>query len=224
MALLGLAGVAVAADLPTMKPAPSPPIVSAFNWSGFYIGVQGGGAWGPLDWTYAAGGKANQDTSGGIVGGTIGYNFQFGSIVAGLEGDYAWADVKRGTSCPSATFSCQSKLDSLGTARLRLGYAIDRLLVYATGGLAFGEERVQTVYLPGGAIPPSGTSTNGSSSFPVGGAIGGGLEYAFTNNLSAKVEALYYDLGSKRYFVDNSFAVSARPSGTIVRAGLNWRF
>jgi outer membrane immunogenic protein len=227
----------LAADLgrmPVRAPVAAP--APFYNWSGFYLGVQGGGAFGDLDWAYATGlpggssapllggTTANHTTSGGLLGGTIGFNWQAGTWVFGLEGDYAWANITGTTACPNPAFNCQSRLDSFGTARGRIGWSWGPGMIYGTGGAAFGDQNIRTVNIAGLAIPPSGTPRNGSSEFAVGWTAGAGIEFAFAPNWSAKVEALYFDLGTDRYTVDNGLLVDARHSGVVVRGGINYRF
>src|SRR3954447_12745494 len=103
-ALAGLGGAAVAADLPRAAPyyAPAPYAAPAYyNWTGFYVGVNGGGAWGSSQWN----GFPSFNTSGGLIGGTVGYNRQFGPWVAGVEGDLDWAHIQGGGVC---AFGCQT--------------------------------------------------------------------------------------------------------------------
>ena len=117
------------AEMPVKAPAYMP----AFNWTGFYAGINGGGAWGRSNWS-ASGNSF--DTSGGVVGGTIGYNWQAGPTVFGVEGDIDWSGIKGSTTCGG--FSCETKNDWLGTFRGRVGYAFNRVMPYVTGGLAVG--------------------------------------------------------------------------------------
>jgi outer membrane immunogenic protein len=226
-----ISGPVLAADLrmPVKAPVYAP---APYNWTGFYIGIQGGGGFGDLDWTYLSVpggipiGAADHRTRGGLVGGTVGFNWQAGSWVFGIEADYAWADISGSTPCPNPDFSCQSRLDSFGTARGRVGMAMNQVLLYATGGAAFGDQNIRTVQLLGVGVPPTGTPVNGSSNFAVGWTAGGGLEWGFMGNWSAKVEALYFDLGTDNYTVDFPAlqTVDARHTGVVVRGGVNFRF
>ena len=145
-ALALLSGAAFAADLPVYEapPAMVSPTPIAYNWSGFYIGAHGG---------YGFGSGAFDD--GAVIGGQIGVNWQWNSFVLGAEGDGSWVDFG-GT-------------DALGSVRLRGGFAIDRFLVYGTGGAGFQDFE------------------------DVGWVAGGGGEYAITDNISAGVEYLHYD-------------------------------
>lgn len=226
-----LSTAALAADLPNVKGPPiynPPPPPPTWNWTGFYIGANGGYGWGTTTWSYLPTGGTpvpNLSTHGGLAGGTVGFNYEFApGIVAGVEGDFDWADINGSTSCPNPAFACQSRLRDFGTARGRIGWALDRFLIYGTGGGAFGEVNTRTDNLFGTPVPPSGSPINGSSSFRAGWAAGVGVEYAFWNNLTAKVEYLHYDLGGADYAVDNGLFVHAHEFGNVVRAGLNWKF
>jgi outer membrane immunogenic protein len=225
VATSALSFAAQAADMPVKAPRATAP-VPMYNWTGFYVGVNGGGVWGNSSWKYAVSGTtANHKNSGGLVGGTIGYNYQFaGNWVAGVEADWDWASVKGSSDCPAATFTCQTKIDSIGTLRGRFGYAMDNWLFYGTGGLAWDHARVETVNKAGAATPTSGTATNGEAKWNAGWTLGGGVEWGFLPNWSAKIEYLYADFGTHRYTVDNSLAVDSRQTESIVRAGVNYRF
>jgi outer membrane immunogenic protein len=200
--LAGVATSAFAADLPTRK-APPPPTPAyappAFSWTGFYIGVNGG-------YGFGSGGKDFGSPSGGLAGVTAGYNYQIGQLVLGVESDWDWADLTKSGVNFVAPYS--SRIDDLFTARARAGYAVDRALLYVTGGYAGAEDKI-------------GLAGFGSQSdWRSGGVIGGGLEYAFTNNISAKAEYLYEPLG------DKSFAVGTKSdlNLSLIRAGLNYKF
>lgn len=213
-AMAGL-GTASAADLPRQAPVYKAPayVAPINNWTGFYVGLNGGGGWGSSKWT----GLGNSfDVSGGLVGGTVGYNWQFGTWVIGLEGDADWANIKGSTACGATT--CETKNDFLATIRGRVGYAFDRWLPYVTGGAAIGSLK---------ASSPGFSSVSDTN---VGWTIGAGMEYAFAPNWSAKVEYLYVDLGS----IDCGTAFNAcnfGPGGNkvdfttnVVRGGVNFRF
>lgn len=214
--VLAMGGVAAAADLP---PAPAggpyykaPVYAPAYNWSGFYLGVNGGGGWGRSAWTTTGG----FDTSGGVAGGTIGYNYQMNQVVLGVEGDIDWADINGTTNagCRSATFAgCKTSDDWLGTIRGRLGYAAGRFMPYVTGGAAFGD------------IKASGPGLAGVDDTNVGWTAGGGIEFAIAGHWTAKAEYLYVNLGSVSCGVacgavtqDVSFKTN------LFRGGINYRF
>ena len=132
VALAALMGSASAADIPRRvveRPAAAPvPHVVAYNWTGFYAGLNAGWGWG-ADW--------NGD--GGLVGGTLGYNWQMNNIVFGVETDIAWSGIEGPPSAAAAVCVARSIIDWFGTARGRLGVAMDRFMPYITGGVAYGD-------------------------------------------------------------------------------------
>ena len=201
VALFGFAGAASAADLPVRAAPPAPMIaaVPVFTWTGFYVGVNAGYGWNANDSITVGGVTFDLDDEGGFVGGVhAGYNYQIGSFVVGLEGDIQYADFGReGAFVVDGTTYDVDNSDWFGTVRARAGVAFDRALIYATGGFAFAD--------------------NAS-----GWTVGGGVEYAFTNNLSAKIEGLYVNLDQDDNFpgldLDNDAEFG------VVRAGLNFRF
>jgi outer membrane immunogenic protein len=216
LALVGLAaltGTAAAADLPRPAPAPyykAPVEVQVYNWTGFYIGINGGGGFGRSQWDSTG---SSFDISGGLVGGTVGYNYQFGQAVVGVEGDIDWADIN-GTTNTACPFGCKTTDNWLSTVRGRLGYAADRFMPFITGGAAFGDIRAST---PGFA---------GASNTEAGWTVGAGLEFAIAGNWTAKAEYLYVDLGKFNCGISCGALVTDNVSFTtnIVRAGVNYRF
>jgi outer membrane immunogenic protein len=215
LATIGLLGLAVtsasAADLPrAMPPTKAPAFVPAvYSWNGFYLGINGGGAWGKSDWG-GFGGSA--DPSGGLVGVTAGYNWQSGQWVFGLEADIDWASIKGDFTNAACPFGCETKNTWLGTARGRLGWAFDRVMPYITGGAAFGE--VKATQAGFGSV----SDTN------VGWTVGAGIEAAVVANWTAKIEYLYVDLGDVSCGACLPVATNVDFRTHIVRAGLNYRF
>ena len=142
LAVVTTMGSANAADMPrrhTEMPVKAPLYEPPFSWTGFYIGINGGGAWGRSDWSNTLG-TNTIDTSGAVVGGTIGYNYQMGQTVFGLEGDGDWSNLRGSTTGGACTgTSCETHNSWLATARGRLGYAFGRFMPYVTGGAAFGD-------------------------------------------------------------------------------------
>jgi len=212
--LAALAGTAAAADLPRPAPAPyykAPAYLPAYSWTGFYIGINGGGGFGNSTWDLPATGSFN--TSGGLVGGTLGYNYQFGQAVAGIEGDVDWADIN-GTTTNACPAGCKTGDSWLATVRGRLGFAAERFMPFVTGGAAFGDIRASSPGLPGA------NATN------AGWTIGGGIEMSLFGNWSAKAEYLYVDLGKFNCGVSCGAVASDNVSFTtnLVRGGLNYRF
>jgi len=251
-----IAAPAMAADL-GMPPLNAPPVPVAFpiafTWTGCYIGVEGGGAWGHTDATSAgtvngvpdgtAGAvKINShDTSGGLVGGTLGCNYQFPitNIVVGIEGDGSWAQIQGSSvlAAPSfdTRFSENETQQSFYTARGRVGYAWDKVLIYATGGAAFSYAEVRefntvagTFTTCGGVPQPAGACSAAESLFLSGWTAGAGIEYAIFQRWFIKAEYLHADLGRETYFNTTATACctaeNRRFTDEIFRAGLNWRF
>jgi outer membrane immunogenic protein len=211
-------GAANAADIARRQemPTKAPAYYAPYNWTGFYIGINGGGGFGRSEWNSAIGSTGSFDVSGGLAGGTIGYNWQVNQWVFGLEGDIDWSNIHGSTSagaCGLIATSCETKNDWLGTARGRIGYAFDRFLPYITGGLAVGDVKASAAGFG------SSTDTN------VGWTLGAGVEFAIAGPWTAKVEYLYVDLGDT-----NCSAGACLPSTNvdfktnIVRGGINYRF
>ena len=211
LATASLIGSANAADLPRRgQPAPMAPIYSpVYNWTGPYVGLNGGWGWGDSSWTSTGG----RSVSGGMIGGTVGYNWQMGQAVFGLEGDLDWTNIS-GTTAAFCALGCTTSNSWLGTVRGRLGYAIDRFMPYVTGGAAFGDIRATQ---PGFAA----SSTN------VGWTVGTGVEVALAPQWTAKAEYLYVDLGSFTCGLSCGNAVAADSVSlrtNLLRAGVNYKF
>jgi outer membrane immunogenic protein len=211
--LAAVTTAAIAADLPRAMPAKAPAFVPVtYNWTGFYLGINGGYGWGRSRWS---GFGTSNDPSGGMIGGTIGYNWQaMGSPwVFGLEGDIDWTDIKSTFANAACPTGCQTKNNWLGTARGRVGYAWDRVMLYGTGGAAFGD------------IEANQGGRPGASDTKVGWAAGAGVEGALVGNWTAKLEYLHVDLGSINCGVV-SCSVPTRVGfhADEVRAGVNYRF
>jgi len=235
---LAAGGQALAADLP---PGPMPPRAPAtyvpvavpyYNWGGIYLGINGGyDGFGNSNWTNGplATSTGSFSTKGFLGGGTLGANFQAGAFVFGVEGDLDWDNIS-GTSVAGCGFgagagiSCQTQQNWLGTARGRVGYAFDRILIYATGGGAFGNIK-GTI---NGSTPPLGTSSNTE----FGWTAGAGIEYALAQNWTAKVEYLFVDFANGSFGIPAMGGPAPFPATTaaislnenIVRAGVNYKF
>ena len=213
LAFVATSFTAQAADIPRPVYKGVRPVIAYYNWTGFYVGINGGYGFGKSDWSAVP--TASNKPKGPLIGGTIGYNYQVGSIVYGLEGDFDWADVKGSANCAVGVV-CETQNRWLATFRGRVGYAFDRWLPYVTGGGAYGNVRANV------NVPIAGVTVS-SSSDRLGWTLGAGLEYAFLSNWSAKIEYLYVDLGSfdtgPAPIVNN---VSFKEN--IVRAGINYKF
>ena len=213
--LLAATATAIAADLPyrNQMAVKAPAYVPVFTWTGFYIGVNGGGAFGTSTYNFGGLGSASFNTSGGLAGGTIGFNYQTGALVWGVEGDGDWSGISGSSTCLGGLSTCQTKNDWLATARGRLGYAFDRVLPYVTGGAAFGDIKAG---VPALTIDTANT----------GWTVGGGVEYAFLPNWTAKIEYLYVNLGNVDCGLACANIVPTKVDFTtnVVRVGLNYKF
>jgi len=198
---------------------------AAYNWTGFYAGLNAGYAFGRETSTASAGGGifsiSNSSAYDGFLGGgQLGYNAQFGSLVVGVEGDIQYADVggKFSVLVPGVGGNFETnKLNAFGTVRGRVGFAFDRVLVYGTGGFAAGRNTFTLSDAVGTSVDDSATHT--------GWAAGAGLEYGIRENWSVKAEYLHVDLGSKDYFSGIGLVVfQSRMKFDIARAGVNYRF
>jgi len=211
------ATAALAADMPPsryMPPPRAPAYVPFFMWTGFYVGINAGYGFGTSNWTDTAGVTTGDfNVSGGAVGGTLGYNMQFGSAILGIETDLDWASIKGSTAVNCGT-TCDTELQWLGTTRARLGYALDRFLPYITGGAAYG------------SIKASLSGIGSTTATKVGWTAGGGLEYAFLNNWTVKAEYLYVDLGTVACDAICTGGIPADVSfhSHLVRGGINFKF
>jgi outer membrane immunogenic protein len=225
-AFVGAVHPVAAADLPTRPayaPAPMMSPTPVYNWTGIYVGLNGGYGWGnqdPLNLITNRFDGASLGFSGGVFGGTAGAQIQSGHVVIGLEADIDWANMKgSGTFAPSvlgvpfAAISASTNIDWETTARARVGYAQDNWLFYATGGFAIlGTKAAFTPALGLTCVSYTLVNCSGTSK-QIGAALGAGVEYGITQNVSAKLEYLYITAAS----LDVSHH-------SEIRAGLNYRF
>ena len=269
---------ALAADIAVKAPPAQP--ASVYNWTGFYIGANAGYGWSDPTVSYTpndinaflstCGNQRGDGTcippasfniAGAVAGGQIGYNWQLNSNwLVGLETDLDWSGIK-GQSGPSnfilnsvgpSSFVANERIDWFGTLRARVGFLpISPLLVYGTGGVAYGGVKANA-FMPNPVSVGGGGNTNGGFSYTcsagqincftgsstqtlVGWTLGAGGEYMINNNLTLKVEYLYVNLG--HFSGVNSVAVSSgafAPSSftanysdvnfSVVRGGVNWKF
>jgi outer membrane immunogenic protein len=186
---LGLVSPATAADLPVAPvKAPPPIIVPIYDWSGFYIGANGGwgesrNCWGFVTIAGATLADGCSSGSGGVFGGQIGYRWQMGQFVFGFEGQGNWADLKSfRVSTVNPTFSTSTTVDGLGLITGQLGYAVNAALFYLRGGAAVVGNRYDVSTTVGGVNVASASSTRW------GGAVGVGFEYGFAPNWSVGIE------------------------------------
>ena len=235
LATLGALGSAAAADLPAVpmysKAPPPPPI---YNWTDWYVGLNVGGSWGHRDTTLDGFGTNSLSLDGVIGGGQIGYNWQgLGSPwVFGLEADFQGSGQKADNTfaiagVPATSIPYEDKLDWFGTVRGRIGYAIGdqgRWLPYITGGLAYGETKFSGSGTVGGLVATPVAFSQSSTN--VGWTVGAGIEWAFWDKWSAKIEYLYMDLGNGPTIAltPTSAITTGRMTDNIARAGVNFHF
>jgi outer membrane immunogenic protein len=244
----------LAADLP-IEPLPviEAPVPAAFTWTGFYLGINGGFAFAEkevdLDYTSPTGWfdaclavglcltELEYDTDGFLIGGHAGYNYQLGSVVVGVEGDIDFSDMEGSVSVDTSfpqffdnTFSASTDYDIFGTFRGRLGWGLDRFLVYATGGLAFADVENSV-----SRVDDLDEHWVGSDdALALGWTAGGGVEFAVTENIFIGAEALYFDLGEESVDLDSVGSLDPPPgadidanfenTGVIVRGRVSVRF
>jgi outer membrane immunogenic protein len=234
------AGAAFASDLPTHKGPPPAPTPAPFSWTGFYIGGEAGFGWGeesdnfdsvtgfPLDHFGVSGPK------GGVKAG---YNQQFNNLVLGVEADIEASGIegKKGTttsiSCEGtcvSTSSLSMRNTWQSSLRARAGLAFDRLLIYATGGLAIADD-TEKYYVNDTAIPAiwAGSQTNTL----YGWTIGAGAEYAIDSHWSASAELRYASFGHANYSIPASLSFSGTATSysagfneTLAQIGLSYHF
>jgi outer membrane immunogenic protein len=228
-----------------------------YDWSGFYIGANAGWAW-TNDFdakttgtetfeTLIPGGFVpaglSQDDNGFSGGAQAGYNWQTSAnFLIGIEADINWADLKSSDSFTGAsilgtqlTTSNEVELNALATLRARLGFTADRSLFYITGGVAFGD--VDTHSEVNGVQAPSLNWSGSQSDWNTGYSLGGGFEYALTDNITSKIEYLYTDLGDQSTYAAGNAAVRSigaldgidyrsknSLTSSVARVGLNFRF
>lgn len=191
---------AAAADLGTRAYTPETSYsLPSFVWTGMYAGINAGYGTGKF-------GNGFKDPNGFIGGAQVGYNHQFGQMVAGVEGDLQFASV--GSSGSRFLGGSKAEVNTLGTLRGRLGVGFDRALLYGTLGYAFARSQATAF-----AFGTNDYWHNGV-------AVGAGIEYAFTNSLTAKAEYLYTNFEKKSFYG----GLKAGPEFSIIRAGVNYKF
>src|SRR5215831_20525101 len=207
--------------MPTKMPVKAAPMIAP-TWTGSYVGINGGWGWAQSSHTDSVTGLTTGDFSqnGGLVGVTFGTNWQSGQWVFGFESDFDFADING--SFTSATLcgvsggnTCYTKLNDLGTDRLRAGFDVNGWLLFATGGLAYGQ--VDT-----GQTPCIGTVAGASCNkkWRAGWVAGGGVEKMFAPNWSIKAEYLHFDLGRRAQYTP-TVDVNVLERGDLVRVGVN---
>jgi outer membrane immunogenic protein len=238
LGVLGLLTPALAADLPYAK-APSAP--ADYDWTGVYVGVFGGGGLGNHNINNSTGQAvpfadytANYTSLGGFGGGEVGYNWQSGHYIVGVEGDLFWSGISGNDSAQfnSGNFPGVTAVDADnwrwgGTLRVRGGFTVDRWLWFATGGYAFGDIQHTNTPPVGAGLPVDRFNVQAN-----GLTAGGGFAYAITNNVSAKVEYRYYQFnGYNRpgnaltgLTANGQLPYTTNSSYSVVSIGLDFKF
>lgn len=215
-----------AADAIVYEPVPETPIVMSFDWTGAYIGGQVGYGWGNLGYTYSFNGNPdtdydyNHDPSGFISGVYAGYNHQFSNnVILGADADIVWSNLKDSSIAPGDIFySANTKIDWMGSARLRLGYAYDRFMPYIAGGVAFGDLKFDEYR------QPSGTVYGSADKSITGWTIGAGAEYAMTDQWILRGEYRYTDFGKVTFTTDANDTYSGKLKINDFRIGVAYKF
>ena len=221
---LGAAAPANAADIRIPRKAmPAPAYVHTYyNWTGFYVGAHVGYGWADFSGTDAPLGVVGGSTTanGLIYGGQVGFNYQLGSWVLGIEGEFSFGDVKSSQSLLGIATG-EVKLDRIYTVAGRVGYAFDRTMIYGKFGGAWTNEEYNFTLL--------GLTAATGSADRTGWVLGAGVEYAFLGNWSAKLEYNYMDMGSKPVTLTTLGGLVVTPANVdltvqTIKAGINYRF
>ena len=244
IALIGTPVLAADLNKPVYKAPPPAPPAPVYSWTGWYVGINGGWGWASGCCTYGANGTifdtvngATVNTSGsingGLFGGQIGANYQINALVLGIEGDWDWSGQSR-TDSPciiaacannAATVSETVKIPWIATVRGRFGYAADRVLFYGTGGVAFISTSDN---ITGTTFGFSGTFFNASTT-STGWTAGAGVEWAFAQNWTAKVEYLYVAANVSSQtgavpVIGGTLTESGNIHDSLIRAGINFKY
>ena len=243
-AMAALTGSAVAADLParTYTKAPPPVVVAAYDWSGFYVGLNGGGAWSRKCWDLnpqtinifiippftISGAEGCHDATGGTFGGQAGYRWQAGAFVFGLEAQGNWADISG--SNPSlipffAGTSNRTRIDAIGLFTGQVGYSWTNFLLYVKGGAAVTRDKYE------GYVTATNVVFDRASETRWGGVVGIGGEYSLTRNWSFALEYDHLFMGSRDVTFNTvvapivfSRSEHIRQDVDMVTARVNYRF
>jgi outer membrane immunogenic protein len=189
---LSAAAPALAADLAARPYTKAPAMVAAiYDWSGFYIGINGGGGSSHATWDFVGVGReGSHDATGGTVGGQIGYRWQSGQWVFGVEGQGNWADFSGDNTSALFATRNRTKIDAFGLITGQVGYAWNNVLIYVKGGAAVVSDKYE-ISSTAGALLASTSDTRW------GGTVGAGLEYGFAPNWSVGVEYNHIFLSDK---------------------------
>jgi outer membrane immunogenic protein len=214
---IAFAQIASAADMPVKAPADKAPIITPYNWTGFYVGGHLGYLWGRT--TLVDNGvvtETNAPTDGVIGGALGGYNWQNGSLVLGVEGDFGWTNAHGNGATFLSTEIFHYDINWTSHIRGRAGYASGPWLAFVAGGAAFAKFDM-TMQIGSTIIPcqEGGPFT--------GWSIGGGVDYAFNDWVSARVEYLYDDFGRKDYVMGVNDVYQVHLTGNTVRGAITFK-
>src|SRR5690242_4821311 len=226
-----------AADLALKPPPLAPPRIAAFSWTGLYLGVNGGYGWGHLSTSNQAADTFALNTSGGLAGGSVGFNYQWTWFVAGVEADLDWSGMRWSQTSPvlegaflgrasTGTVTSTYKNNVLSTFAARFGVAFDHALFFAKAGGAWTREKFDF----SGSDPTVGVITGSDSFSRVGWMVGAGIEYALTNHLTLKAEYNFIDFGntSENLTINASLfgpataTINSKLTMNVVKVGVNW--
>ena len=209
-----IAGTASAADLSARRYEPAA-AAYAFSWTGFYVGGHLGYGWGSNDWTAPswAAGSVSTDFDGFVGGGQLGFNYQMGNIVLGLQGDISGANLE-GTVYDIYGNGLKNEATWLASVTARLGFTADRALFYIKGGAAWTD--VESTAFIGNAVYSKSETRDGWT-------LGAGVEYAFAPNWTTFVEYDYFDFGNKNTIFDGDL-YKVDTDVSVVKVGVNYRF
>jgi outer membrane immunogenic protein len=222
---LSAASSASAADLAARPYTKAPPMVAAvYDWTGFYIGINGGGGFSHNSWDLVGGGhEGSHDASGGTVGGQIGYRWQMGQFVFGVEAQGNWADFTGDNISTAIPLDRnRTKIDAFGLFTGQIGYAFNNVLLYAKGGAAVTDTKYSINDVPTGVLLASTTNTRW------GGVVGAGVEYGFSPGWSVAFEYDHLFMDRQNItFIGNFGGVqneSIKQDVDLFTARLNYKF
>ena len=219
--LVALSSPVLAADLAARPYTKAPPMVAAaiYDWSGFYIGVNGGGGWTHNSWDLVGGGReGSNDSSGGTVGGQIGYRWQTGPVVFGVEAQGNWADFSGDHRSALFATRNRTKTDAFGLFTGQIGYAWNNVLLYAKGGAAVVDNKYDINSVVSGANLASVSDTRW------GATVGAGIEYGFAPNWSLGLEYDHIFLDRQNISFGALGSDSIKQDADLFTARLNYKF
>jgi outer membrane immunogenic protein len=226
VSMVALTSAARTADMPGKAPMYAPAPVA--DWTGVYLGIQGGAVRRDAQAELGSFGfKLDGSKTGGTAGAVLGYNWQQGRFVYGIEGDRSWIGARTSHLGNLATFSTSFDVNWLSTIRGRAGLALDSTLFYLTGGVAFGRVNNTFTFLDGAGDIDSSFTQNQTKA---GWTVGAGVEHMFAPNWTARAEWRYVDLGKTGVICARGTGFCEQPSGEFSNAlmlgliGVNYKF